>query len=134
MHYLECITLLNYLLEKLNVGQRTQVPISVCDEIMSVLLQINKKLENKPQDAMLVAALQDVYLAASAAKQTLGVLVLTDAMKCALTDGLMKIKRTLAIVAYRYFQHSDTIPDEPSKELVKVLRDVVSVAAEEGLV
>lgn len=134
MHYLECITLLNYLLKKLNAEQRVQVPVSACDEVASVIIQLNKKLEGKQVPAVVTTTLEDLYSAVTNIKKSSGLLCLTEEMKSALLDSINRIKISLSLTAYRYFQQHDEIPDNPSDTLVGVLREVVWSALQEGII
>ena len=47
LHYLECVALLSYLLKKLQADKRVQVPVSILNDVMTVLIGVNKKLENE---------------------------------------------------------------------------------------
>ena len=72
-------------------------------------------------------------MAADDARKAPGILFLPESMKNVLVNGLKQLRHTLNIIAYRYFQRNDTIPDTPTAPMVTVLREVVTDALKEGL-
>lgn len=128
MHYLECIEMLEYLLKKVHAGQRRQVPVSTCDEVQSVIIQVQKKLEKEltPLEQSIV---RDLLNAIGLAAGTTGLLNLTDAMKNSIVDGIRELYDAIAIKAFNYYKTHDF---EPTEELIPILRSVVQVAVRKG--
>lgn len=132
MHYLECISMLNYLLKKLNSGQRTQVPVEICQEVQSVLLQVKKKLEKEPTGTvtLLLNSINDTFMAAEAATKS-NVLYLSDSMKNAIVSGVSSVKFEICLYAFQYFK---THEFEPTSAIIPTMRDVVSAALAKGVI
>lgn len=129
MHYLECIAMLEFLLKKLHNGQRTQVPVSVVDDVRQVLVQVTRKLQNEKDD-LLAARLRDVMEALEEVSQIKGALVLTDNMKSALTSGVEELRSAIQLLAYEFYKYNDF---ELTDELMPIMRGVVQAALDAGL-
>lgn len=129
MHYLECIAMLNYLLKKLHSGQRTQVPVTVVDDVQQVMVQLSRKLE-KETDVQITARIRDVMEALAEVSEVKGALVLTDTMKSALVSGLTELLTAVQLATYEYYKYNDF---EPTPEIVEVMRGVVATALDKGL-
>lgn len=129
MHYLECIAMLDFLLKKLHSGQRTQVPVTVVDDVQQVMVQVNRKLE-KETDVQITARIRDVMEALLEVSQVKGALVLTDTMKTALVSGVQELMTGIQLVAYEYFKYNDF---EPTQEIVGIMRGIVATALAKGL-
>lgn len=129
MHYLRCIAMLDYTLNKLCNGQRLQVPVSRMDEIQSSMVQLSKIL--KQQSVMVQAQIRDVLEALEAIKTVQGLLYLTSDMKQALTDGVSALKCTLQLEAFEFFKTNDF---EPTEQIIPVMRGIVSAALESNLI
>ena len=130
MRYLECIEMLSYLLKKVYAGQRKQVPVSVCKEVREVVIQVNKKLQDD-LSPMEVAVVRDILNAVTLAEDARGLINLTDAMKTALVDGLTELKSAIAMLAFNYYKTNDF---EPTPEIVLIMREVVEIALEKGVI
>lgn len=130
MHYLECIALLEYLQKKLFAGQRQQVPISTVSEVHTVMVALNKRLE-KEQSVEVKARLRDIMESIIAIKGTQGLTVLTDSMKTTLTAGIDELIVDLSLLSFEYFKLHEF---EPTDQIIPVMRNVVSVALEKGVV
>ena len=129
MHYLECIALLNYLLRKLCAGQRMQVPATVAEEVQQTVIAVNKRL---PKDAFNeTMRANDIMDSISVIKSTDGLVYLTEQMKNTLIDGITELCDGLCLRAFTYFQTNDF---EPTEEMIKIMRNVVSVALEKGVI
>ena len=129
MHYLKCIEMLRYALNALKDGQRVQVPVTTCEDVQTVLLRVQKTIPNdiSPVDQ---ATINDVLSATTLAKQTPGLLNLTDEMKSAVIDGVRELKASVAIMAFNYFVTHDFEPDE---SIIPIMRDVVQCALDKGV-
>lgn len=130
MRYLECIAMLEFLLKKLHSGQRTQVPVTVSDDAQQVMVQLNRKLEDN-QDTELRVKLRDTMEAIAEVNNVQGILVLTDAMKQALVNGVTDLLNTLQLLAFDYFKYNDF---EPTEEIIPIMRNVVATALLRGVI
>lgn len=130
MHYLECIAMLEYLLKKLHKGQRTQVPVSTMDDVQEVMVQTNRKLE-KENDPKISIKIRDVMEALEEVKTLKGALVLTDAMKTALVNGVDELLQLVQLNTFEYYKYHEF---EPTEEVVKVMRGVVKTALANNLI
>lgn len=130
MRYLECIAMLEFLLKKLHSGQRTQVPVTVVDDAQQVMVQLNRKLEDN-QDTELRVKLRDTMEAIAEVNNVQGILVLTDAMKQALVNGVTDLLNTLQLLAFDYFKYNDF---EPTEEIIPIMRNVVATALLRGVI
>lgn len=130
MRYLECIAMLEFLLKKLHSGQRTQVPVTVADDAQQVMVQLNRKLEDN-QDTELRVKLRDTMEAIAEVNNVQGILVLTDAMKQALVNGVTDLLNTLQLLAFDYFKYNDF---EPTEEVIPIMRNVVATALARGVI
>lgn len=130
MRYLECIAMLEFLLKKLHSGQRTQVPVIVADDAQQVMVQLNRKLEDN-QDTELRVKLRDTMEAIAEVNNVQGILVLTDAMKQALVNGVTDLLNTLQLLAFDYFKYNDF---EPTEEIIPIMRNVVATALARGVI
>lgn len=130
MRYLECIAMLEFLLKKLHSGQRTQVPVTVADDAQQVMVQLNRKLEDN-QDTELRVQLRDTMEAIAEVNNVQGILVLTDAMKQALVNGVTDLLNTLQLLAFDYFKYNDF---EPTEEIIPIMRNVVATALARGVI
>lgn len=130
MRYLECIAMLEFLLKKLHSGQRTQVPVTVADDAQQVMVQLNRKLEDN-QDTELRVKLRDTMEAIAEVNNVQGILVLTDAMKQALVNGVTDLLNTLQLLAFDYFKYNDF---EPTEEIIPIMRNVVATALLRGVI
>ncbi len=130
MRYLECIEMLKYLLKKVYAGQRKQVPVSACKEVQEVVLQVNKKIQDDLLPAEVVI-IRDILSAVGVAEETPGLLNLTDAMKSAIVDGLSELKAAISMKAFEYYKVNDF---EPTEEIIPLMRGVVEVALEKGVI
>lgn len=58
-----------------------------------------------------------------------GALVLTDAMKTAISEGITELLNTVQLLAFEYFKYNEF---EPTPEIVPVMRAVVATALANG--
>lgn len=130
MHYLECIAMLEYLLKKLYNGQRTQVPVSVVTEVQTVIVQVNKKLENEKNHNITVRV-RDILEAVEIVKGTNGMLYLTDTIKTTLNSGICELVSILRLLAFDFYKVNQF---EPTDEIIPVMRGVVSEALMKGVI
>lgn len=130
MRYLECIAMLEYLLKKLCNGQRTQVPVSVVDEVQTVIVQLNKKLENENNHEITVR-IRDILEAVEVVKTTHGMQFLTDTIKTTINSGISELVSILRLTAFEFFKTNDF---EPTSEIVPIMRDVVNEALMKGVI
>lgn len=128
MRYLECIEMLTYLLKKVYAGQRKQVPVTTCNEVQEVVIQVQKKLENdlQPREK---AIIRDLLNAVNLALDAQGMLNLTDTMKTSIVEGIQDLYDAIAIKAYEYYKTNDF---EPTDEIIPIMRKVVEVAVRKG--
>lgn len=129
MRYLECIEMLQYLLKRMCAGQRKQVPVSACDEVQSVVIQIQKKLD-KDLTPLEQAIVRDLMGAIALATETSGMLNLTDNMKNSIVDGLNELLAAVALKAFEYYRTHDF---DPTPEIIPIMRMVVQVAVDKGV-
>lgn len=129
MRYLECIALLNYQLRKLCAGQRTQVPVSVADETLQTLMNIQTLLGDNVGE--LTMRINDIMRAIGIINSTQGMVVLTETMKKTLVDGLTEIHDAICLRAFEYYKVTDF---EPTEQIIPVMRRVVEVALEKGVI
>ena len=130
MHYLECIAMLEFLLKKLHSGQRTQVPVTVVDDVQQVLVQVDRKLQQETSPEI-KARIRDAMEAAAEVQGITGVLVLTDNMKLALTSGVTELLSSTQMLAYEYYKYNDF---DPTPEIIPIMRGVVSTALARGAI
>ena len=130
MHYLECIALLRYLLQRLCEGQRVQVPVTVVEEVISNLLNVKTLLgeEVSPKVQML---LNDNMVAASQIRDMQGMESLTGSMKDILVDGVNSIKSSIELEAFEYYKTHDF---DDTEEVIPIMRSVVTTALAEGVI
>ena len=129
MHYLKCIELLKYALDKLNVGQRRQVSVQGCSEVQMVLLNVQKTLKDdlNPMEQSIIS---DVLQAIVLATKTPGLLCLTDEMKNSMVEGINELRASIALKAYSYFLVHEF---EPTEHIIPLMRFVVECALEKGM-
>ncbi len=144
MHFLECIAMLRYLEKKLQANQRDQVSVQLIPEVLSVIVQVNKKLEGSlPPGNQYLQVSSDLMHALYAIQQTAGITYLTDSMKNTVVDGIRSLQDELCVFAYKYFT-VNKIPDDVCKMLetddgtdttssMSILRKVAEVAINNGL-
>lgn len=130
MHYLQCIAMLEYLLQKLNAGQRVQVPVEIVDEVQNVLIALNKKLERE-NNREITLRIRDIMEAAIEVRNATGLTFLTDDMKNAITSGIHELLSHIRILAFNYFKINDF---EPTPEIIPIMRGVVEEALLKGVV
>lgn len=130
MHYLQCIAMLEYLLQKLNAGQRVQVPVETVDEVQNVLIALNKKLERE-NNREITIRIRDIMEAAIEVRNATGLTFLTDDMKNAITSGIHELLSHIRILAFNYFKINDF---EPTPEIIPIMRGVVEEALLKGVV
>ena len=121
MIYLESITLLNYILKKLNAEKRDQVPTSVIPEIKQVMSVATTKIGAEPTLVYKIAY-DDLLEAMSTAAALKGMQNLTDRMKQTLVDGIMTLKLELCTSAYEYYGSHDF---EVTDTIIPVMREIV---------
>ena len=129
MHYLKCIALLEFLQKKLYAEQRQQVPVSVVSEVQRTLIGVQKLME-KETDPEVSNRIDDIMVSIIAVQNTPGLTSLTDSMKTTITSGVSELSEMLSLKAYRYFQVNDF---EDTPEIIPVLRSVVKVALQKGV-
>lgn len=130
MHYLECIALLKYLLNLLYEGQRTQVPLSVTEEVASNLLNI-KTLMGKDLSTDCEAAINDCMSASTQLMHMTGMQVLSANMKNILVEGVSTVVSTLSLEAFEYYKTHDFEDNDQTRPIVM---DIVKCALEEGVI
>lgn len=130
MHYLKCIEMLAYALNRLNAGQRTQVSIQSCTDIQMVLVKVQKSLatELSPLELSIIS---DVLQAIDLAQKTPGLLYLTDEMKNAMIDGINELRSSIAVKAFNYFIVNEF---EPTEAIIPLMRDVVKMCLDKGVI
>lgn len=84
----------------------------------------------KENDAEIDSRLRDTLESALIISSTSGLQNLTDSMKTTITSGLSELKATICLKAYHFYQLNDF---EPTDEIIPVMRQVVSVALEKGV-
>lgn len=129
MHYLKCIEMLRYALSMLKAGQRMQVPVKSCDDVQTVIIQVQKQTA-KELEPVAQSTLNDVLQAIQLAKETPGLLNLTEEMKDAIVEGVTELKSYIAIKAFNYFV---THEFEPTDTVIPIMRDVVQCALDKGV-
>ena len=77
-----------------------------------------------------MSALNDVMHAIINIKSTPNLLYLTDSMKQVIVESLQSMEGELCAVAFEYFKVNDF---EPNDQINNVMRKVVEVALERGL-
>lgn len=128
MHYLECVALLSYLLKKLQADKRVQVPVSILNDVMTVLIGVNKKLESELDNQPLIRVrLEDAMGATQTIRAVEGITYLTDTMKNSLVSGVTELQQSICLLAYDYFELHDF---EPTEKIIPVLRIVVQAHLE----
>ena len=130
MYYLQCIAMLEYLLQKLSAGQRVQVPVEVVDEVQNVLVSLNKKLE-KENNRDITVRIRDIMEAAIEVRNATGMTMLTDDMKNAIISGVNELLSLIRLLAFNYFKINDF---EPTPEIIPIMRGVVEEALLKGVV
>ena len=128
MHYLECIQLLDYLLGKLHSKERVQVPVSVLEDLMTVISTVREKLAEET-NPMLKARIDDTLSCYTLAKERPNLINLTEDMKSAIVSGVMELRSECCILAFHYFQTHDF---EPTAQIIPIMRSVVETAIERG--
>lgn len=129
MKMLECIAMLDYLLNALEAGKRVQVPASKYGEVKSVLIPLYKKVatfSNEQTQLALERLLEAVNVIDIGSMQ-----YLTDTARDALVEGLNDVKSEVAMQAFEYFTTHDF---EPSETVTPLMREVVTVAAMKGVI
>lgn len=129
MHYLECIALLNYQLKKLCAGQRVQVATSVAEETLQTLINLQTLLGNDIGE--LTMRIHDIMNAIGVITAQSGMDVLTDAMKKSLVDGLTEVHDAICLKAFEYYKVTDF---QPTEQIIPVMRRVVQVALDKGVI
>lgn len=130
MKMLESITMLNYLLTKLEAGKRTQVSIAVYDELKTILIPLYKKVSsfsNEQTQFRMTALLEAVNLV----KLGDTVQFIPDAARDALVEGIQNVKESIGLQAYDYYKFHDF---EPTASIIPIMRDVVRIAAMKGVI
>lgn len=130
MHYLECIAMLEYLLKKMSNGQRTQVPVSVVDEVQTVIIALNKKLKDE-SNTLVTVRIRDILEAVQVVKSTQGILFLTEMMKDQINSGIQELLSCIRLAAFEYFKTHDF---EPTPQIIPVMRSVVKEALSKGVI
>lgn len=130
MHYLKCIEMLKYALNRLNAGQRKQVPVKVCNDVQMVMLTVQKTLKRE-LEPMESAMVNDVMEALILAQNSPGLLNLTEEMKSQMVEGIGELTSSISLKAFQYFAVNDF---EPTESIIPLMRGVVSCALEKGLV
>lgn len=130
MHYLKCIEMLAYALTRLNAGQRTQVSVKSCTDIQMVLVRVQKNLA-KDLNPLEQSIISDVLQAIELAAQTPGLLYLTDEMKNAMIDGINELRSSIAVKAFNYFVTNEF---EPTEAIIPLMRDVVKMCLDKGVI
>lgn len=125
MPYFECISLLDYLLQKLFAGQRVQVSASVTDELLQVLSCVDAKLPEQPP--VFQMRFVDVMQAIKEISSTQGLLFLSDSMRQALVSGITEMKTVLQLDAFDYYRTHDF---DVTDETIPILRGIVKTALE----
>lgn len=128
MKYLDSIELLNYVLKKLKAGSREQVQIRDIPEIQQVISLAMKKMKDEAS-LNYKLAYQDLMEAFQTAQTVSAVQNLTEAMKDVLVDGVLRIKKEVAIVAWDYYHINDF---EVNDQTIPIMRDVVETYLMEG--
>ncbi len=129
MKMLECIAMLNYLLDQLQSGKRVQVPVSVYEEVKQVLIPLYKKVTMFSDDATQLAIeqlMEAVNLVDVSSMQ-----YLTDTSRDALVEGVSAVKDAVAMQAFEHFKTNDF---DPTADIIPLMRDVVRVAAMKGVI
>lgn len=93
------------------------------------MVTIQKRLE-KENNVNLNSRIRDVMEAIIAIKDTHGITFLPDGMKNALTNGLDELTDELGLCAYNHFKFNDF---EPTPEVIPVMRKVVTIALQKGV-
>lgn len=130
MHYLECLAILQYVLTQLEASSRKQVPVEVLQELKATTVDLASKLayETEIKILMAIRALQEALGTCTVPP---GTQYLSDRMKVALVDGFEALQTEVSLVAFNYFKVNDFEPTEP---IINIMRGVVTVAAQKGLV
>lgn len=132
MRYLNCIEMLNYALRVLKADSRQPVPVAKMNELLTCLNSVQKMMTNEQvSDALTSAVLNDLMGATlTVTSQTVGMKNITDTMKQELISGVLSVKSSIAEVAFFYYSKHE-FEDDPA--IVPLMRDVVEMVAEKGL-
>lgn len=80
---------------------------------------------------MLKIKLDDLMQAVIDIKSTPNLMTLSDNMKNALVSGVQEISTEICIKAFNYYKVNDF---EPEEQIIPVMRKVVTVALEKGMI
>ena len=130
MKYLECIVMLSYLLKKLNAGQRIQTPVRVLDDMKTTIIDVETKLGNDVT-IEIYALFKDLQQSLFTVDISAGTLYITERMKEALVSGVEDLQAEICLLAFEYYKVNDF---EPTETIIPIMRQVVTVAAQKGLV
>lgn len=81
--------------------------------------------------AELTMRINDIMRAIGIVNNTQGLVVLSETMKKTLVDGLTEIHDNLCLKAFDYYKVNDF---EPTEQIIPVMRRVVKVALEKGVI
>lgn len=125
MHFLKCIELLNYLLDKISGETRKQIMVKDATAVRNGLITVNTTLKEErvlPEISDLIVAIDEI--------EKSGVTYLTAQMKNVVVQGLNSIKTDIASKAYEYLK---TNTFEVTDKTIPLAREVVEIALEQGL-
>lgn len=130
MKYLECLMMLDYLLRKLHAGQRVQTPVSALNDLKTTIVDVERKLGNDVT-IEIYAIFRDLQQSLFLVNFDAGTQFITDKMKEALTSGVSDLHSEICLLAFEFYKVNDF---EPTETIIPIMRSVVTVAAQKGLV
>lgn len=103
--------------------------MSTVDEVQRSLISIQKMLENE-HDPEQMNILNDLMSSILDIKSTQGLTNLTGSMKDTLSGGIKELQDTVSLKAFEYFKVHEF---EPTKQIIPIMRTVVSACLEKGV-
>lgn len=125
MHFLKCIELLNYLLDRISGETRKQILVKDAVAVRNGLVTVNSTLKEDrvlPEISDLIVAIDEI--------EKSGVTYLTAQMKNVVVQGLKSIKADIACKAYEYLKTNEFDVTEKTKPIA---REVVEIALQQGV-
>lgn len=83
------------------------------------------------QDFEISSKVLDLYTSIYALKDTPGILNLSDQMKVSIVSGITTIKELICVKAFKFFR---TTEFDVTDEIIPVMREIVAVALDKGLI
>ena len=124
MHFLKCLELLNYLLERVSGETRKQVQVRDATAVKDGLVTVNMTLKDErifPEIGDLIIAIDEI--------EKSGVTYLTAPMKNVIVEGLNSLKTSIGLEAYEYFKVNTF---DVNDKTIPLGREIVEIALEQG--